>query len=208
MLGWVRRQREKLLLRDEAYGFLFDADRSGELVSLDTETTGLDPWVDDILSIAAVKIRGNTIVASDRLEVLVRPTQTDGLGGVTIHQLRPMDVAQGLEIREALDRLLRFVGGRPLVGYYLEFDINMINKYLLEWLGIKLPNRAIEVSRLYYDYKYNRDRLNSYPGRIIDLKFDTIMEELDLPSRHQHDAFNDALMAAMMYIKLQYLKDT
>ncbi len=205
MLGWLSRQREKLLLRDDAYAFLFDRDRSGELVCIDTETTGLDPWVDDILSIAAVKIRGNTIVTSEKLELLVRPSLTDGTGGVTIHRLRPMDVAQGVEIREALDRLLHFIGSRPLVGYYLEFDINMINKYLLEWLGIKLPNKAIEVSRIYYYYKYNLDRLNSYPGRVIDLKFDTIMDELGLPLLSQHDAFNDALMTAMMYVKLQQI---
>ena len=41
-----------------------------------------------------------------------------------------------------------------MVGYYLQFDVGMVNKYLRGLLGIELPNPMIEVSELYYERKY------------------------------------------------------
>jgi len=84
------------------------------------------------------------------------------------------------------------------VGYYLEFDVAMVNKYLRPKLGIVLPNVQVEVSALYYDYKIGR-----IPQGNVDLRFDTIMKELDLPLMAKHNALNDALMTAMMFLKLK-----
>ena len=36
-----------------------------------------------------------------------------------------------------------------------------------------------------------------------DLRFASILSDLGLPALDQHDAFNDALMTAMMYVQLQ-----
>ena len=102
-----------------------------------------------------------------------------------------------------MPEFLRFVGGRPLVGYYVDFDVAMINKYLLPFAGIELPNPLVEVSRLYYERKYG----DAPPGTEIDLRFVRILEDLDLPQLDQHDAFNDALMTAQMFVALRDLKD-
>jgi DNA polymerase-3 subunit epsilon len=76
----------------------------------------------------------------------------------------------------------------------------MINKYLKIMIGTTLPNKTIEVSGMYFDYRY-RSRV----FKEIDLRFETIMDDLGLPVRMQHDAFNDAFMAALMYVKLRAL---
>jgi DNA polymerase-3 subunit epsilon len=78
----------------------------------------------------------------------------------------------------------------------------MVNKYLPALLGIELPNPRIEVSKLYYHRKYR----DAPPGTIIDLSFAAILRDLDLPLLDQHDAFNDALMTAMMYLRLRDLQ--
>ena len=39
----------------------------------------------------------------------------------------------------------------------------------------------------------------------IDLRFATLMADLQLPLRDAHDAMNDAVMAAMAFIKLRHL---
>jgi len=77
----------------------------------------------------------------------------------------------------------------------------MINKYLKPLLGISLPNEQIEVSGIYSDYKQNL-----FNPIEVDLRFDAIDADLDLPILGKHDAFNDANMTAMMYVKLQNMK--
>jgi DNA polymerase-3 subunit epsilon len=197
----IRRRLHQYLLRDPAYRFLFDAPPPGEAVAIDCETTGLDPREDDIIAIAAVRISGARILASRRFEATVRPSARMKTEAIKIHGLREQDVAGGRTMGEALPELLRFIGSRPLVGYYLEFDVAMINKHMRRMLGIELPNSQIEVSRLYYERKYS-----SAPGAAVDLRFASILADLGLPVLDQHDAYCDALMAAMIYLTLKDLK--
>jgi DNA polymerase-3 subunit epsilon len=97
-----------------------------------------------------------------------------------------------------LPEFLRFIGGRPIVGYYIDFDVRMLDKYILRYIEAKLPNRLIEVSSMYYALKYG----GAPPGTVLDLRFASILSDLGIPSLEQHDAFNDALMTAMMYVQL------
>jgi DNA polymerase III subunit epsilon len=197
MLGGLRRRWWRRRLKDPAYAFLGEPDPAGELVSLDCETTSLRVASAELLSIAAIRIRGDRILTSEALDLLVRPVARPGDAGILIHRLRPLDVEGGLPPDDAIERLLRFVGGRTLVGYYLEFDVGVLDRYLRPKLGVPLPNRRIEVSALYYDRKTRR-----LPGSHVDLGFQAIRADLDLPDLPEHDAFNDALMAAMMYLRL------
>jgi DNA polymerase-3 subunit epsilon len=191
--NWLRRR-----LKDEAYAFLFDPEPAGELVSIDCETTALDIERAQLLAVAAIRIRGDRILTSERLELVVRPKGQPGEGGVLIHQLRPIDIERGVPADQAIEQVLRFIGSRPLVGYYLEFDVAILNRLVRPKIGIPLPNRQLEVSALYYDRKQKR----LPPGSNIDLRFGTIRADLDLPEHAEHDAFNDALLAAMMYLRL------
>jgi DNA polymerase-3 subunit epsilon len=190
------------------FRFMFDAPPPGEWVSLDCETTGLNVGKDEIISIGAVRIVGNRIMTSERLELLVKPEHGVSAESVKIHRLREQDVAQGLSIDEAMKQLMRFIGSRPLVGYFLEFDVAMINKALFPMLGQGLPQPKIEVSGMYYDYKYRQQPAHMRQDNPqIDLRFDTLMGDLGLPVREAHDALNDAVMAALAFIKLRQLKD-
>jgi DNA polymerase-3 subunit epsilon len=64
-------------------------------------------------------------------------------------------------------------------------------------LGIKLPNRAIEVSEIYYD-----QQIELIPQGHIDLRFDTILKKYNIPNMGAHNAVNDAVMTAMIFLKL------
>ena len=189
------------------FRFMFDASPPNEWVSLDCETTGLNVSSDEIISIGAVRIVGNKIMTSERFEVLVRPERGVSADSVRIHRLREQDVAQGLPVDEAMKQLLRFIGSRPLVGYFLEFDVAMLNRAIWPILGQGLPQPKIEVSALYYDHKFRQ--MLPYEQQTnpnIDLRFTTLMSDLDLPMRDAHDALNDAVMAAMAFIKLRHLR--
>jgi DNA polymerase-3 subunit epsilon len=203
MLRWLMRQMDKATLSDRSYLYLFEPGPADECVSIDCETTGLDTNRDEIISVAAIRIRGSRILASESFRAIVRPRCAIAPEAIKIHGLREQDVAAAPTMGEVLPDLLRFIGGRPLVGYYIAFDLEMLNKHVAEMIGIELPNKTVEVSGIYYDLKYG----DAPPGTQVDLTFANILRDLKLPLFNQHDAFSDALMTAMIYLGLRDLRE-
>ncbi len=199
MFAQIQNYFNKKNLKDKKYEYLFDKNSDDEYVCFDCETTGLDPKVDDIISIGAVRIKGNKIDLQNKFERFVKPKNAAmAEDAIKVHHIREMDLADAGDIDEVIEEFLEFVGNRKLVGYFLEFDIKMVNKYLKPKLGIKLPNKNYEVSAIYYDYKEEM-----IPQGNIDLRFDTIMKDLNIPAMGAHDAINDALMTSMMFLTLK-----
>ena len=192
---------KKKQLLDDKYNFLFDIPTADEYICLDTETTGLNPKKDEILSIGAVIIKENKILMRKTFNIFVKPSKNVSAESIKIHHIRPIDLENAREPKEAILELLDFIGCRPIVGYYIKFDMAMISKYTKKYIGIKLPNESIEVSSMYYK---TRPKNSEY--QFIDLKFDTIMETLDIPVLGKHDALNDAIMTAMIFLKVRELK--
>ncbi len=198
MFNRLRQKWNRKNLNDERFAFLFDEVQSDEVVVFDCETTGLKPKIDDIISIGAVKVKGNKILTNEAIHIFVKQNKQINHESITIHQIRHCDLDEAISIEEAIEKFLYYIGNRKLVGYYLEFDVAMINKTIKPMFGITLPNKQEEVSAIYYDKK-----IATIPQGHVDLRFDTILNDLDLPKFQAHDALNDAIMTAMMYLKLR-----
>lgn len=197
----IKNYFNKKNLKDKKYLYLFDnLENKDEYVCFDCETTGLNPKKDDIISIGAVIIKDNCIISSKKFVKFIKPKTKLQSEAIKVHHIRECDLDNANDIDLVIEEFLEFIGNRTLVGYFLEFDISMINKYLKPKLGIVLPNKTIEVSEIYHDYK-----IEIIPQGHIDLRFNTIMEELQIPSLGKHDAYNDALMTAMIFVKLKNL---
>jgi DNA polymerase-3 subunit epsilon len=197
----LKRLFHQATLSDQSYRFMFNPGPEDEFVAIDCETTGLNVRTDAVIAIAAIKIRGNRILTSDHFEAIVRPESDMRAESIKIHHLLQSDVEHAPLIWKTVRGFLQFIGGRPLVGYYLDFDVAMLDKYVLPIVGIELPNQRIEVSRLYYERKYG----DAPPNTSIDLSFAAILSDLGIPVLAQHNAFDDALMTAMMFIQLRDL---
>ncbi|NQY19905.1 MAG: 3'-5' exonuclease [Campylobacteraceae bacterium] len=193
MIKW-----QKSKLKDKEFLFLFDEYIEGEYISLDCETTGLNTRKDEILSIAAVLIKDNKIIMRKTFNVFLKSSKNNKKESITIHHIRPIDLENAKDPKESIYELLNFIGSRPIVGYYINFDIKIISRYTKDYIGIKLPNESIEVSSMYY-----RTKKKTTEYEFIDLKFDTIMKNLEIPELGKHDALNDAIMTAMMFLKLK-----
>lgn len=198
MFRSIQNYFNKKNLTNEKYNYLFDNPIEDEYICFDCETTGLSIEDDDIISIGAVLIKGNTILSSKKFVKFVKPKTKLQIDAIKIHHIREMDLEDAEDIDEVITEFIEFIGNRKLVGYFLEFDIAMINKYLKPKIGIKLPNKNYEVSAIYHDYK-----IEKIPQSYIDLKFDSIMNDLEIPAMGKHDALNDAIMTAMMFLKLK-----
>ena len=191
--NWNRKK-----LKDKKYDFLFDDPIPNEYVCLDCETTGLNPKKDEILSIGAVHIKENKVIMRKTFNIFVKPSKNISAESIKIHRIRPIDLENAVSPEEAILKILNFIGSRPIVGYYIKFDIAMISKYTKQYIGVKLPNESIEVSSMYFKSK---KKTSEY--EFIDLKFDTILKELNIPTLGKHDALNDAIMTSMMFLKLK-----
>lgn len=202
MPRWLQRSFHWISLGDRSYSFLFEGGPPGEVIALDCETTGLNPRSDHIVAIAAVRIEGNRLLTSERFEALVRPDSPPTAGSIKIHQLRAADVEHGQPMYKIIPDLLHFIGGRPLVGYYIDFDVRMLNKYVFPYLEASLPNVRIDISELYFALKYAVARQETG----FDLSFASILSDLKIPLVGQHDALSDVVMTGMAYLQLQDLK--
>ena len=201
MFKRIQNYFNKKNLKDQKYSYLFDKNIDDEYICFDCETTGLNPLYDDIISIGAVLIKNNTIVTSEKFVRFVKPKSKLHIDSIKIHHIRECDLENAEDINDVIFEFLDFVGNRKIVGYYLEFDIKMINKYLKPKLGITLPNKAYEVSAIYHDYK-----IDKIPQSFIDLRFNTILDDLDIPKFGKHDALNDSIMTSLMFLKLKNIR--
>lgn len=206
-----KRAKQQDALTDSDYAFLFDEAEPGRYVCFDCETTGLDRKNDRIITLSAIEIRNNEILTSQSLNLVVKQQEDISAESIAVHQIRNVDVEMDGSVypdeQSAIKEFLHFIRGATLVGYYLEFDVAMVNRVIKPWLGIELQNPKIEVSNLYFaevNKKYKRSCIE--PN--IDLSFDTILSELDIPNIGQHDAFSDALMTALIFIKLKRLESS
>ncbi|MCX8895656.1 3'-5' exonuclease, partial [Vibrio parahaemolyticus] len=196
-MNWLQRKYWHYKLKGSPYQSLFCAPNKTEFVSLDCETTSLDPNRAELVTIAATKIIDNRILTSQPFEVRLRAPQSLDSGSVKIHKIRHQDLADGISEKQALLKLLDFIGNRPLVGYHIRYDKKILDLACQRQLGFPLPNPLIEVSQIYHD-KLERHLPNAY----FDLSLDAICKHLELPIQDKHDALQDAISAALVFVRL------
>ncbi|MCG2838655.1 3'-5' exonuclease [Photobacterium sp. WH77] len=178
---------------------LFQRYSGDELVSVDCETTSLDPASAELVTIAATRIKANRILTSESLYLTLSPPDSLSAASVTIHKMRHQDLSHGLAPREALTLLLEFIGNRPLVGYHIRYDKAILDRYFKRLFGFALPNKLVEVSHLYHEQLERQ-----LPNTCYDLSLEAISRHLGLPHPERHDALQDSITAALIYVRLKH----
>lgn len=95
-------------------------------VSLDLETTGLDPKKDKIIEIGAVRVRAGEI--TDRMETFVNPGRLLEERIIELTGICDEQLADAPEITEVLPKLLTFIGDDILLGHSVLFDYSFVKK--------------------------------------------------------------------------------
>jgi len=110
------------------------------------ETTGLDPYWDEIIEIAALRVKNNIIV--DNFQSLVNPSEeiddfiTD-LTGITNDML-----LNAPKIEDVLSMFVEYVGANTIIAHNANFDINFLYDNCNEHLNIDFSNDFIDTMRL------------------------------------------------------------
>lgn len=171
---------------------------AGEWVSLDLETTGLDPRRDHILSLAAVPVRRGRVVLSERFERRVRPDRVFDIGSMRHHRITPEEAADGESVTPAVAAFLEWLGSRALLGYNLRFDLAMLAPHVRGLTGFALPNPRFDLAEAYAS-RARRARPDVPP----DLDFAHIAKDLGVPVIGRHSALGDATTVALCWLALR-----
>lgn len=130
---------------------------------LDTETTGLSSYYDEIIEIGILKVRDNKIV--DRYSQLIKPDYEidpfiTSLTGITNEMVKDMPA-----INFVMSDVLSFIGGDVIIGHNTSFDIRFLNA----GFNIELDNKYMDTMqfarKLFPELKHHRlSDLTSYLG--------------------------------------------
>jgi predicted DnaQ family exonuclease/DinG family helicase len=154
-------------------------------VSLDLETTGLDPDRDSIIEIGAVKFRGEKVL--DTFSTLVRPERPVPYRIERLTGISQEEVDQAPSMSAVAERLARFVKDYPVVGHNIGFDLNFLRRR-----GLLLANQSVDTFELAsimvpHAARYSLSRL---------------AEELGISSEPAHRALADAHTARKLLLVL------
>lgn len=159
-------------------------------ITLDLETSGLDPKRDRIVEIGAVAMHNGRVDLADHFHRL----NTEGTGlsraNRVLHGVTAAEQRGGTPLTLALDDLLTWMRAAPLVGFHTTFDIGFLRAALMPHLGSKA---AMRFGANYLDLAVIA------PVVFPKVKARGLGEwtaALHLPIRKQHRAMADALATA------------
>lgn len=170
----------------------------GEWVSLDLETTGMDPARDHILSLAAVPVRDGRVWLSERFERRVHSARVFGIESIRHHRITPDEASEGEQVTQVVREFLHWLGSRRLLGYYLGFDLDMLAPHIRAATGFALPNPVVDLG----DEVARRQR-RQRPDAPINLDFAHIAETLGVPMVERHSALGDAVTVGLCWLALR-----
>ena len=116
------------LFRAPEPGTGWDERRLDELAYtvFDTETTGLDPSADEIISIGAVRIVGGRLLRRETFDRLVDPKRPLSAASVAVHGISPELLDGEPTIDAVLPLFARFAEDTVLVGHNMAFDMRFL----------------------------------------------------------------------------------
>lgn len=170
-------------------------------ILLDTETTGLDPETDRIVSIAAVAVQNGEIVLGDSFEALLRVTEnTDA---VTVHGITRDESRHGMEEAAALELFLDYLKDGVIAGHHIGHDVATFDAaYTRQW-NFKLLNRVLDTVTL----TLLLEKDGAFAGRppIRRYTLDALCEMFDVIPHGRHTAAGDAFITAQIFLRLRRL---
>jgi Rad3-related DNA helicase/DNA polymerase III epsilon subunit-like protein len=165
------------------------ASSASEYVALDTEATGLNPAVDEVIEVGLIVFDEEREIARFSETVKPRKAVSQDILRLTGLTQDVLDVSPSFaEIREELGSL---IGSRPIIGHNISYDLAVLNSG-----GLTLSNRQIDTYRL----------ATALLPDLPNYQLGTIAEMLgyDHPAEKRHRAFAD--VSATVFVFRELLK--
>lgn len=160
-------------------------------ISIDLETTGLNPKKDKITEIGAIKVvDGKTV---DTFSTLVNPGRKLEQRIIDLTGIQDSELENAPYIEEVIPKLMDFFEDMPLLGHSILFDYSFLKKAAVDQ---KLPfeKKAIDTLKIARKYLADLEHRN----------LDYLCAYYQIP-HHAHRALADAEATSVLYQKLAEL---
>ncbi|WPO78013.1 3'-5' exonuclease [Flavobacterium sp. KACC 22761] len=167
--------------------------KPNRFVVLSTETSGLNPNKDVILSLGAFSVIDDGIVIKDNFECVLlqyKFLQDNGLSNEFIIESKMSKMQES----EALEAFINFLGNAVLVGHHINFDIEMLNSSLERLDCGRLKNEALDVDVMYRKLMDINDK---------QFSLDDLCEIYKIPKSDRNSSAEDAYRIALLFLKLK-----
>ncbi|MBI4906080.1 MAG: 3'-5' exonuclease [Acidobacteria bacterium] len=167
-------------------------------VVLDSETTGLDPRKDRLITIGAVAVQGGEIVLEDAYESMLQVAYNTS--SVTIHGVTRDEASGGLTEPEALEQFLDYVKDGVIVGHHIMHDVETFNAGYERHFGFRLLNRSLDTM----DLTLHLEKDGAFAGReqIRSFTLDALCALFGVVPHDRHTAPGDAFLTAQVFQRL------
>jgi len=161
---------------------------------VDFETTGINPETDRVIQVAAIVINGEGEIV-ESFDTVVRPESPDEYthGAEHVHGISVEQVAQGMPLREALEKLWTISEGNVFTAHNATFDINFLHA---ESQRVGLENKIdTYVDTLALARRTDLDRTRKH-------SLHALCEHYGITHENAHEAKSDATATAELLIHL------
>jgi len=201
------RRPHELIVRNRRFFKRFDKSKSladYDFVVYDTELTGLDPRRDEIIAIGAVKVRNLQIDLAQTFHYYVRPERLNPTKATLVHKITPEQLTEAPPLTEVLPKFLGFIGTDLLVGHFVGIDMSFLNQATRKVYRGRIANPALDTRRMAQIYRriilgFYYENSTSTP---TSYQLKSLSNEFNLPFFEAHDALEDALQTAYLFLYL------
>ncbi|HXP19774.1 MAG TPA: 3'-5' exonuclease [Streptosporangiaceae bacterium] len=169
--------------------------RSAGYCAVDLETTGLDLSRDAIVSFGAVLIDGGRVIAGSSIYRLVGGPAKASPTAITVHGLRPADLADAPPWEDSVDLLLEALTGRVLVAHAAWVERAFLRR-AFRLRRVPPPRVVVDTAAL------ARAAGLAAVGAAAEPSLEALAGDLGLPAHAPHHALGDALTTAEVFLAL------
>jgi DNA polymerase III subunit epsilon len=167
-------------------------------VALDSETTGLDPRKDRLVTIGAVAVVHGEVLLKDSFEALLKVEYNTS--AVTVHGVTRDDSRRGSDEADVLRLLIPYLRDGVIVGHHVSHDVATLNTALDRHFGFTLRNLSLDTMDLALHVERDGAFGQAEPFRSFSL--DALCTRFDIVPHDRHTATGDAFLTALVFQRL------
>jgi DNA polymerase-3 subunit epsilon len=167
-------------------------EKSNRYVAISIESSGLNSSKNVILAFSAITIANDKIAIKEAIELYVSYSKTefdsDQNEFVLVSKLEKTNE------REAMERIVSYIGNATLIGYKVNRDIDLLNASLAKFECGQLKNEALDIEIMFNKFKDT-----------IEKKYtlEDMCKAMAVPVMDRTSATDDSFLIALLFLKLK-----